>query len=95
MSYDKMTALLDLAARLPPGLRSDWKTNHFELTSAGEEEEYFWLCLRNLFPNGISARMPCDTEDGQRVGLLMDVAEALKAAEPELLRLLKQREGKT
>lgn len=68
----QMTATLDrlkeLAAQLPPKLGSDWDgTNHYELTCSGPEG-YFWLMVRNFDSDS-------DTEDGKRMGLLMDIAE--------------------
>lgn len=69
--------LKELMGQLPKGLRSDWQeTNHFELTSA-VKGEHFWLNLSE--PGGTidSPFMDFQTEQGRRVGLLMDIAEEL------------------
>lgn len=84
--------LLDLADRLPKGVRSDWRdSNHYELASAVWDGPYWWLCLDDylLFADSDGSPPPdsaqfCETEDGQKIGLLLDIAEALKAAAPTI-----------
>lgn len=78
--------LIELGGKLPRGLESDWDgSNHFEL-QAPYSNGYFWLCLRDL--NAKSTWLDCDNEEGQKVGLIMDIAAALRAALPELRELL-------
>ena len=83
---ENLRLLLDLASDLPKGLRADWDgTNHYEMTAPTDDGGYMWLKLEDLmWENGDIS----DTQIGYRTGLLMDIAEALKAAEPELKRLL-------
>lgn len=68
------TRLSELAAQLPKGLHSDWRdTNHYELTvrDVSDVDDYWWL----MVADGLSDfANPCDTEPGQRFGLLMDIA---------------------
>ena len=79
---ENLRLLLDLASDLPDGLRADWKgTNHYELTAPADDGEYFWLTLDNM-----AHRRSYD--DRERLGLLMEIAAVLKAAEPELKALL-------
>lgn len=77
---EKIAELLKLVEQLPKGLRSDWDcTNHYELTTSAEDgEEYFWLMCREFDGD-------CNTEEGKRLGLLLDIAVTLKEAEKELL----------
>ena len=64
--------LRELAKRLPNGLGSDWDgTNHYELTTPAGRE-YFWLMVGDGI-NGLEN--PCETEQGKRLGLIMDIAE--------------------
>ncbi len=72
---DAKKKLLALARLLPPHLFSDWKgTNHFELTDRSDGRGWFWLDL-----NELGTELRDDTEQGRRVGLLMDVAAAAAA----------------
>ena len=85
MSPSPIAKLLALAEQLPNGLMSDWQdTNHFELTSDGDP----WIDLSEFFwDSGFGEyvpKNPCTSVDGKNIGLLLDIAEALKAAEPEL-----------
>jgi len=60
---------LDLVRTLPPGLRSDWDgTNHYELQTA---EEPFWLDVAE----GVGHSQ---TEQGQRLGLVLDIVAETK-----------------
>jgi hypothetical protein len=79
----KLEQLLELVRQLPEGLRSDWRgTNHFELTQPNPDEgPYWWLDFREIEVDELRDRG--DTL-GERVGLVMDIAEAAKAAEEEL-----------
>ena len=62
--------LRQLAAQLPPGLQSDWETNHYELKCS--LKDYWWL----MVGDGITTLGPdpTNTLEGQRLGLLMDIA---------------------
>ena len=87
---EKLKQLLDLASRLPEGLRADWDgTNHYEMTAPTDDGGYFWLTLDEIIDSEAFYDDPSSIRCGQRLGLLMDIAEALKEAEPEL-----QRQGK-
>ena len=86
---ENLRLLLDLASDLPEGLRADWDgTNHYELTAPADDGGYWWLTLAEMIHNENFHDDPCLTVCGQRLGLLMDIAEALKAAEHELKALL-------
>ena len=86
---ENLRLLLDLASDLPEGLRADWDgTNHYEMTAPTDDGEYWWLTLDNMTYLTSYDGDASGTDDGQRLGLLMDIAEALKAAEPELKALL-------
>jgi len=79
--------LLELAKELPPMLQSDWKdTQHFELQSLHKDEEYFWLSLADFWHPNVWEH----PSYLRRIGLLMDIAEALKKAEPMLQKLSDQ-----
>lgn len=87
----KIQGLLKLVAKLPAGLRADWDgTNHYELTQGEDKEaDYWWLDLSDFFDwEAIKVAYPCltfcKTELGQRIGLLLDIAEKAKEAEEEL-----------
>jgi hypothetical protein len=71
---DELKQLSELAAQLPKGLRSDWKnTNHYELHAPESKGEYFWWDLEE-----VQDPTEYDTQStlaGQRLGLLMDIAE--------------------
>lgn len=70
---DALTKLRELASRLPKGLHSDWRyTNHFELTTSDSADGYWWLDLCDGMPCYVNN---CETEEGKRRGLLMDIAE--------------------
>lgn len=72
--------------KLPEGLNADWDgTNHYELSS---NEEPFWLDIRDAVLAGnksAEAYLP-GTEDGKRLGLVMDAASVLKNEVPKLMR---------
>ena len=72
---DELDTLRELAAQLPRYLHSDWlDTNHYELTIRdAESEEYWWLMVAaGLRDNSVNW---CETEEGKRFGLIMDIAE--------------------
>ena len=72
---EEFLPVLELAEQLPRDLNSDWKdTNHYELTS-GTADNYWWL----MAGDGIEDidGNPCETEDGKRLGLIMDIAAAV------------------
>ena len=72
MSTEPFSRLRELAATLPRGLRSDWDgTNHYEMTSSEEPDDYFWLIASEGF---VGIRNPSKTSYGRRLGLLMDIA---------------------
>lgn len=74
--------LLDLIAKLPPDLRADWDgSNHYELTTPDESFSWWWLSLNDYMVEDFDSQ----DEIGQRVGLLLDLAAAAKAAEAHLL----------
>lgn len=78
---EQLQEFIDLVEQLPLGLHSDWEhTNHYELTCF-VKGEYWWLTLSDLFRDDLD----CKSEEGQRVGLLMDVAAKAR----EILPLLK------
>jgi len=94
-------ALIAVAERLPSKLDSDWQdSNHYELHDNGataESGDYFWLdfsdLLEYLRKQG-SDEMPCETDHGKRIGLVMDSVATLARTLPsikllatELLRL--------
>lgn len=75
----KLNALIDA---LPNGMRTDWQgTNHYEISG---DDEPFWLDIADAFAlrSDISS-----TEEGKRVGLIMDAAAALKNEVPLLLKM--------
>jgi len=77
--------LIELAEQLPDGLSSDWQdTNHYELHGG---KDYWWLMLLGVFDGYPKDASPCDTEEGKRLGLIMDIAARLRLALPELKRL--------
>ena len=84
MSED-LHLLLDLASHLPEGLRADC---HYEMTAPTDDGGYWWLTLAEIIHSENFHDDPCLTVCGQRLGLLMDIAAVLKAAEPELKALL-------
>ena len=64
--------LHELMEQLPCGLRADWRdTNHYELTTPVNEDGYWWLMANP------ACVVRCDTEEGKRLGLLLDIAEEL------------------
>ena len=78
--------LRELASMLPEGLQSDWRdTNHYELTDGVAA---LWLAV---FDGARGLHNPCDTEEGQRLGLLMDIAAEVGRLRDET-DLLKGRE---
>lgn len=79
-SANPIARLLALIAQLPVGLRADWDgTNHYELTSE-DPDEYWFVDLNDfMYQDFDSASIA-----GRRVGLLLDLAVAAKAAELEL-----------
>lgn len=80
---NEIKRLLELSKELPEGLRADWEgTNHYELT-APERNDYFWLEVGTYWQKEAWS----DKVFLERVGLLMDIAEALKKAEPMLKKL--------
>ena len=87
---DKINHLISLSEQLPEKIQSDWVgTNHFELTTVDEKaDDFFCLDLKEamrdqLFDNWF------ETPFGKKVGLLLDIAEALKESEPLLKKLNK------
>lgn len=75
MKDNELTKLIELINQLPDGLQSDWRdTNHYELTTPQNKDEYFWLCFSDMGKLWWSETMPCDTEEGHRLGLVMDIA---------------------
>lgn len=85
---DPITRLLNLIAQLPPDLRADWQgTNHYELTTSDPAESWWWLTLNDYMVEDFDS----STESGQRIGLLLDLAEAAKAAETHLIDELNNR----
>lgn len=83
---EALKELCDLAEKLPDKLLADWRnTNHYELTS-DEVDGYWWLVVRNALPRD-EEKAACETEEGKRLGLLLDIAEKLKKAEPILRHL--------
>lgn len=81
---DSIERLLVLAKQLPPNLRSDWEgTNHFELQSSASGE-FFWLDLTEFWDKAVWQH----GDYLKRVGLLMDIAVALKKAEPQITKMV-------
>lgn len=81
MTPSPIHRLLELIAQLPPDLRADWDgTNHYELTTPDERFSWWWLSLNDY----MVADFDSQDEIGRRVGLLLDLAEAAKTAEPLL-----------
>lgn len=81
---EHIAKLLELSKKLPEDLTSDWEgTNHFELTAPKEKNYYWWLVMSEVGPEPDS-----QSTEGQRLGLIMDIAEVLKKAEPELKKLV-------
>lgn len=82
---EELKRLIELGEKLPKHLRSDWDgTNHYELTSSAREDNYWWLIMGDLFRDLPKDVIPCDTEDGKRLGLIMDIAVALQESLPAL-----------
>jgi hypothetical protein len=77
--------------KFPKTPRSDWEnTNHYEITDP-DGDAYFWLTLPDVFTNpGIYYP---DTEEGKRVGLLMDLACQVPALLEHCLKLREALEG--
>ena len=73
---DHLFKLRELASKLPKGLQSDWQgTNHYELTAPCGDNDYFWLTLRDdSWYEFAPDSDPSESQDGKRVGLLMDIA---------------------
>lgn len=70
----ELTKLSALAAQLPRGLQADWRlTNHYELHAPEGPESYFWWDLGEVQDPHESDTQ--STVAGQRLGLLMDIAE--------------------
>ena len=76
-----------LAATIPAGAKADWRgTNHYEIHT---DDEVWWLDLWDAFVapgrdlQGI--RDLQGTEEGRRVGAVMDAACAFREAVPALL----------
>ena len=68
----ELTKLAALAAELPRGLQADWhETNHYELHAP--HDEYFWWDLGEV--QSPREAIVSETVPGQRLGLLMDIAE--------------------
>ena len=89
---EELKRLIELGEKLPKHLRSDWETNHFELTSS-QEDDYWWLILADLFRETYKDESPCESEYGKRVGLIMDIAAALQEALPGLREALAYQEN--
>ena len=83
---ETLKRLAELAAKLPDELRADWDgTNHYELTT-GTGDDYWWLDVADAI--GIDSGVDVSaTEEGKRLGLLLDLAEAVSAAKAELKTL--------
>ena len=63
--------LLELAKGLPKDLRVDWRgRNCYKLTDPLAETGYWWLDL-------FSSCLNFDTEDGKRLGLVLNIAAAV------------------
>lgn len=70
---DRLAKLRKLAERLPSKLNSDWDgTNHFELQDMGGGKDFWWLDMSS-FVYGMDEN-PCESEEGKRLGLIMDIA---------------------
>lgn len=70
---DGLSRLRGLAEQLPSGLVSDWiGTNHYELTTRTASGDHWWLCLGGSFESATENH--CETVEGKRIGLLMDIA---------------------
>ena len=75
--------LKELVATLPAGLRADWDgTNHYELQTPGGDD-FYWLVIPDVFSPRIGDWST--TEEGKRLGAVLDFACAMRAALPELL----------
>lgn len=85
---DKVKRLLDLIAQLPKGITADWRgTNHFWLYVDPPPEypwQYWWFSAQEFRDRTLFSDR---RDEGRRLGLLLDLAEAAKAAEEELRAL--------
>jgi hypothetical protein len=80
---DALKEFKTLVDQLPQGLRADWKnTNHYEMVTV-DEKEYWWLTIPDIFMNNQENWQ--DTEDGKRLGLVMDIVEKAKSIPWELI----------
>jgi len=80
--YCKLTKTLkkikELTVKLPHGLEADWdKTNHYELTTPNATDDYWWLCVDDAVGHS-------ETEAGQRLGTLLDIAAELSKLKENL-----------
>lgn len=72
-SSERLEKLVD---QLPSKLDADWDgTNHYELHDS-RGEKYFWLDVED----GIGG---CETEEGKRLGLVLDIIEELSRLKGE------------
>jgi len=62
----------ELEKKLPSNAVADWQdTNHFELSGMIDGEyEHAWLNLSDCLYD--TEEMPCDTEHGKQIGLVLD-----------------------
>jgi hypothetical protein len=84
-----------LNADIPDTLSWDWEnTNHYELHDEADNGEYFWLNVLELGgcrPLNMDIYLP-DTEDGQRLGKIIEYAVLARKLFP---KLISQLEGAT
>ena len=86
---ENLRLLLDLASDLPDGLRADWDgTNYYDIVAETDDGGYLWLMLEDVMYYALWNAEASGPKPADRLGLLMDIAAVLKAAEPELKRLL-------
>ena len=75
--YMKLSPRLkELLEKLPPNLQADWDgTNHYELQDP-YGKEFFWLQVEEAVGD-------CTSEEGQRLGLVLDIIEEISKTSKE------------
>jgi len=75
--------LKELSEKIPPDLVWDWEgTNHYELTQPSGD--YWWLMPLDVGGNH-DTFLP-DTEEGQRLGQIIEYAVLARKVLPEMLK---------
>ena len=80
-------ARCEAAAEIPADARADWDgTNHWEIQSATHTDGFWWLILWDVFDGKDTD--PSGTENGKRLGMMLDLACAARRDLPKALDAL-------